>query len=522
MLHTLFLESGRGTGLVYNNFIIKPQIETGSTATSYEPYVGGIAIPNPSSPQNIYVVKDNSKIKMHNKNLLPNYRPKTQTLNSVTLTNNGNGTFSLSGTASAYTQFIDTNSFFLSAGTYTLYSPNLNNKIILQLRSSDGYTTIANTGNTTSKLYDTFTLNTQTEVKARIVINASETNVEITPMIYVGNYDETTTFVLYKEQNYEIFLPVENKLPYPYVDTTKTNNGITYTDLGDGRIKVNGTATANSAFSLYGTSSSQITLNANYIYGGMNSNVKVRVMNRNSSGTYTTLGNSTGSSTLINKGTYETGYVEISIANGTTVNNLIITPMLTDNEVNAYTPYGTNPIELCKTENYQDYIYKNGKKWYLHKEIGKKIVDESTPISGYNTNVSGHYRYGINISDIKILTNGRAIPDLYCSHYKGQMVGNDGSWGAHQGIAIDNTHQRIYINDDTYYTQDVTAYKTWIANNNLTIYYPLDTPTETQITDATLISQLNAWYNAQSMNDITYITVDGNLPMQLKLKALKK
>lgn len=54
-------------------------------------------------------------------------------------------------------------------------------------------------------------------------------------------------------------------------------------------------------------------------------------------------------------------------------------------------------------------------------------MDGSTPISGYNTNVSGHYRYGINISDIKILTNGRAIPDLYCSHYKGQMVGNDGS-----------------------------------------------------------------------------------------------
>ena len=28
-------------------------------------------------------------------------------------------------------------------------------------------------------------------------------------------------------------------------------------------------------------------------------------------------------------------------------------------------------IELCKIGDYQDYIYKNNNKWYLHKEIGK-------------------------------------------------------------------------------------------------------------------------------------------------------
>ena len=33
-------------------------------------------------------------------------------------------------------------------------------------------------------------------------------------------------------------------LPYPYKDTTKTENGITFTDLGDGGIKVTGTSTA--------------------------------------------------------------------------------------------------------------------------------------------------------------------------------------------------------------------------------------------------------------------------------------
>lgn len=214
----------------------------------------------------------------------------------------------------------------------------------------------------------------------------------------------------------------------------------------------------------------------------------------------------------------------------TTLNNYVFTPVNENNKylcirlnVNATNQYQSMKNIQVEVGNVATTYESYGKdNWYWHKEISKKIVDSNTSITGYTTNVSGYYRYGINISDIKILTNGRAIPDLYCSHYKGQMVGNDGSWGAHQGIAIDNTHQRVYINDDTYYTQDATAYKTWIADNNLTIYYPLDTPTETQITDTTLISQLNAWYNAQSMDDTTYITVDGDLPMQLKLRALKK
>lgn len=41
-----------------------------------------------------------------------------------------------------------------------------------------------------------------------------------------------------------------NLLPYPYVSTTKTQNGITFTDNGDGTIIVNGTATADAIFYL--------------------------------------------------------------------------------------------------------------------------------------------------------------------------------------------------------------------------------------------------------------------------------
>lgn len=69
---------------------------------------------------------------------------------------------------------------------------------------------------------------------------------------------------------------------------------------------------------------------------------------------------------------------------------------------------------------------------------------------------------------------------------------------------------------------DVGGLQMWLNTNNLIIYGLLNTPIEIPITNEILITQLNAWYNAQSMDDTTYITVDGNLPMQLKLKALKK
>ncbi len=45
----------------------------------------------------------------------------------------------------------------------------------------------------------------------------------------------------------------KNLLKYPYYQTTKTQNGITFTDNGDGSITVNGTATANTTF-IFGSS----------------------------------------------------------------------------------------------------------------------------------------------------------------------------------------------------------------------------------------------------------------------------
>ena len=57
----------------------------------------------------------------------------------------------------------------------------------------------------------------------------------------------------------------DNLIPYPYVDTTKTVNGVTFTNNGDGSITVNGTATENAIFNL---KTITVQIGSNYFLSG--------------------------------------------------------------------------------------------------------------------------------------------------------------------------------------------------------------------------------------------------------------
>ena len=130
----------------------------------------------------------------------------------------------------------------------------------------------------------------------------------------------------------------KNLLPYPYVDTTKTENGITFTDNGDGTITVNGTATAGAFFKVFATQTNQEEIPGNYISGSV-TGCNIVVAHREDS-KYTSLGaSSNGNSSLINKETYAIGYVELSLSQGTTLNNVIVKPMLTLEQDTSYEPY---------------------------------------------------------------------------------------------------------------------------------------------------------------------------------------
>lgn len=89
----------KGLSVTISNIML----EEGSTAHDFEPYTGGIPSPNPDYPQEIKSVV-NPTVKVCGKNLFQPLMPTT-TVDGVTVTNNGDGTYTLNGTAIADATF---------------------------------------------------------------------------------------------------------------------------------------------------------------------------------------------------------------------------------------------------------------------------------------------------------------------------------------------------------------------------------------------------------------------------------
>ena len=62
---------GNGADIAFSNYIFAVQIESGSTKTSFEPYTGGKASPNPDFPQEVENVSGYNVIEISNVNKLP-------------------------------------------------------------------------------------------------------------------------------------------------------------------------------------------------------------------------------------------------------------------------------------------------------------------------------------------------------------------------------------------------------------------------------------------------------------------
>lgn len=79
-------------GITFNNFVIYPQLEKGTTATKFEPYVGATPSPNPDYPQEIKNIKGVENIW---------FGGESTTNNGITFTKNNDGSYDITGTATA-------------------------------------------------------------------------------------------------------------------------------------------------------------------------------------------------------------------------------------------------------------------------------------------------------------------------------------------------------------------------------------------------------------------------------------
>lgn len=175
-------------------------------------------------------------------------------------------------------------------------------------------------------------------------------------------------------------------------------------------------------------------------------------------------------------------------------------------------------IELCKIGTYQDRIYKNNGKWYIEKKIGKVVLNGNFADGGIRS-----IFYTTTITDYATNNN---IP--YSQYYKGvSNVVGAGGMNEQDNNTIGFINQsgsvtpRFYVKDSRYDHTQPSQLNTWLNTHNLIVYYVLSTPTYTEITNTTLLEELNELEKIMSYSSQTNISVSGNLPMILEVSALK-
>lgn len=161
-----------------------------------------------------------------------------------------------------------------------------------------------------------------------------------------GTVESLFTFPFHIEES-------ANLLPYPYDNTSKSADGIDWTDNGDGTVTVDGTATAYTAFNLQGrtdTVTPYTLLDGTYTVsgcpeGGSNSGYRI-IVGITVNDAWQTIATDLGSGDTF---TYTSSMgplgVQITVAEGTTIDNLTFSPMIRESSIedDTYMEYGDPP-----------------------------------------------------------------------------------------------------------------------------------------------------------------------------------
>lgn len=148
----------------------------------------------------------------------------------------------------------------------------------------------------------------------------------------------------------------------------------------------------------------------------------------------------------------------------------------------SYSAY-FEPIELCKIGTYQDRIYKENGKWYLRKEIGKVVLNGS---ENWATR-SGATTYAYTLADVFDGNNASGLSDYF------RFIQGGASSGQNiECIASASTAKTLNIFTNEGSLNTVANLKTWLASNNVSVYYVLATPTTTEITNEEVLEGLEA------------------------------
>lgn len=489
---TFTLNSTTNIGIEAKLFegVAKIQLEKNSSATSWEKYVGGAISPSPNYPQDVNVVSGLNNIKICGKNLL--------NLNDLTLYSK----------AQTYTyNILDPNRIEVhsTTGTYQRawfnFVPELPNAPYYRLSAIaediaectgnvgigvDRYPKGSNTRDTFYEVWFSPTERTNGTRKGlyienvdnekydyRLAFFATQTqnvdNKAIFSNIQIEKGNIDTSFEEYKGEKYSLYLGVENLFKYPYSNATKTENGITFTDNGDGSVTINGTATSDALFYIkydsWSYNSNGIIPEGKYTLSrpSTNDNIYIYLTLYDVGGTNQTIYSYNNSTTFTVSGIKSLNMPRILVKNGATIENLTIYPQLEKGSIaNEYTPYNQY-VELCKIGNISDILLKN---------TGKNLFNDYATTT-YSTR-------GVTVANNK---NSVVINGTY------DQQGNMDLWLTENKNGTYDKEKLIYLKPNTSYACSITCVN-GVATN---------TPT-CQISSRTTDGEYTLSWNYKSMS----------------------
>lgn len=135
-----------------------------------------------------------------------------------------------------------------------------------------------------------------------------------------------------------------------------------------------------------------------------------------------------------------------------------------------------------KFDDYSDYIWNDNGTWKIHREIGKIVLNGTENWGVANTGtVNFYYRVPTGLNDFT-----SNVSTLMSNYGVGGVISNSNT---DTGIVIISSNGDLRIRYGT--EMSVSDWQAQVALTHMEVYYPLATATDTTITDATLISQLN-------------------------------
>ena len=175
-------------------------------------------------------------------------------------------------------------------------------------------------------------------------------------------------------------------------------------------------------------------------------------------------------------------------------------------------------IEMNGIGEYKDTFVSIGDKWYKREVIGSLTLDGLNWTAEKISN--DIYRMISTKSIFKGENEVSKISELFCNIYKKGSANT--TYLKQTGINLYKNF--IYVYDSNYNTStSVDSFKTMLKEKNAILYGILSEPRDIEITDTTLISQLEALKTAMSYAEQTNISqINDDIPFYLDVKALTR